>query len=145
MKIHEYQGKNILKEFKVPIQDGYTLDQISEAEDTIKKVQNDFKQRLVLFKYNEKSLTNLINETSFGSILSYSLFATVSGKNPSLIITVPIVYYAIIYYKQSLFNSEFGEEPDLILLTDKTILLCTISWLIMVVTIIYLNLEIFSY
>ena len=116
---------------------------LSELESI--KVQNDFKQRLVLFKYNEKSLTNLINETSFGSILSYSLFATVSGKNPSLIITVPIVYYAIIYYKQSLFNSEFGEEPDLILLTDKTILLCTISWLIMVVTIIYLNLEIFSY
>tara|TARA_Y100001970_G_scaffold158669_1_gene194032 strand:+ start:9088 stop:10272 length:1185 start_codon:yes stop_codon:yes gene_type:complete len=50
MKIHEYQGKNILKKFKVPIQDGYTLDQISEAEDIIKKVQNDFNTTDVIVK-----------------------------------------------------------------------------------------------
>ena len=50
MKIHEYQGKKILKKFKVPIQDGYTLDQISEAENTIKKVQNDFNTMDVIVK-----------------------------------------------------------------------------------------------
>jgi len=43
MKIHEYQAKNILKQYNIPIQDGYTLDDINEAEKTILKVQEDFK------------------------------------------------------------------------------------------------------
>jgi len=43
MKIHEYQAKNILKQYNIPIQDGYTLTDINEAEKTILKVQEDFK------------------------------------------------------------------------------------------------------
>ena len=43
MKIHEYQAKNILKQYDIPIQDGYTLDDINDAEKTILKVQEDFK------------------------------------------------------------------------------------------------------
>ena len=43
MKIHEYQAKNILKQYNIPIQDGYTLNDINEAEKTILKVQEDFK------------------------------------------------------------------------------------------------------
>ena len=31
MKIHEYQAKNILKQYDIPIQDGYTLDDINDA------------------------------------------------------------------------------------------------------------------
>ena len=50
MKIHEYQGKQILKNFKVPIQDGYILDDLSKAEMTIKKVQNDFNTTDVIVK-----------------------------------------------------------------------------------------------
>ena len=42
MKIHEYQGKQFLKNFNVPIQDGYIIDDISNADEIIKKVQKDF-------------------------------------------------------------------------------------------------------
>ena len=50
MKIHEYQGKNILKKFNVPIQNGYIIQNISEAENIIKKVQNDFNTKDVIVK-----------------------------------------------------------------------------------------------
>ena len=43
MKIHEYQAKSILKKYNIPIQDGYTLDNIKDAKETIIKVKNDFK------------------------------------------------------------------------------------------------------
>ena len=43
MKIHEYQAKNILKKYNIPIQDGYTISDINDAEKTILKVQEDFK------------------------------------------------------------------------------------------------------
>ena len=42
MKIHEYQAKNILKKYNIPIQDGYIISDINEAEQTILKVQEDF-------------------------------------------------------------------------------------------------------
>ena len=50
MKIHEYQGKKILKDFDVPIQDGYIIEDINIAEDTIKKVQKDFDTNDVVVK-----------------------------------------------------------------------------------------------
>tara|TARA_B100000029_G_scaffold262571_1_gene258721 strand:+ start:783 stop:1967 length:1185 start_codon:yes stop_codon:yes gene_type:complete len=50
MKIHEYQGKRILKDFDVPIQDGYIIEDINIAEDTIKKVQKDFNTNDVVVK-----------------------------------------------------------------------------------------------
>ena len=42
MKIHEYQAKSILKKYNIPIQDGFTLDNIKDAKETIIKVKNDF-------------------------------------------------------------------------------------------------------
>ena len=42
MKIHEYQAKKILKNYGIPIQDGYTFTSIEKAEETIKKVEKDF-------------------------------------------------------------------------------------------------------
>ena len=51
MKIHEYQGKQILSNFNVPIQDGYIIQKKSEASDIIKKVQNDFHKPKILFTY----------------------------------------------------------------------------------------------
>ena len=42
MKIHEYQAKSLLKEYNIPIQDGYTVDNTSDIEKTLKKVGNDF-------------------------------------------------------------------------------------------------------
>ena len=50
MKIHEYQGKQILKNFNVPIQDGYIIDHISNADEIIKKVQKDFNTADVIVK-----------------------------------------------------------------------------------------------
>ena len=50
MKIHEYQAKQILKEFNVPIQDGYVIEDILNAKETVKKVQNDFGSKAVVVK-----------------------------------------------------------------------------------------------
>ena len=50
MKIHEYQGKQILKKFNVPIQDGYIVTNKSNAAKIIKKVQTDFDTNDVIVK-----------------------------------------------------------------------------------------------
>ncbi len=50
MKIHEFQGKSILKKFNIPIQDGYTIQNIDDAEEIIKKVQKEFNTQDVIVK-----------------------------------------------------------------------------------------------
>tara|TARA_Y100000768_G_scaffold26943_1_gene18143 strand:+ start:3664 stop:4842 length:1179 start_codon:yes stop_codon:yes gene_type:complete len=50
MKIHEYQAKQILKEFNVPIQDGHIVDDTSQAREVVAKVQKDFNSEAVVVK-----------------------------------------------------------------------------------------------
>ncbi len=50
MKIHEYQAKNILKEYGIPIQDGYIIKNIEDAEKTISEVKNKFNSKDVVVK-----------------------------------------------------------------------------------------------
>ena len=50
MKIHEYQAKSLLKKYDIPIQDGYVIENIDNAEETILKVKNDFKSKDVVVK-----------------------------------------------------------------------------------------------
>ena len=50
MKIHEYQAKSLLKKYDIPIQDGYIIESIDNAEETILKVKNDFKSKDVVVK-----------------------------------------------------------------------------------------------
>lgn len=42
MKIHEYQAKEILKQFKIPVQDGVVIDSVDQADEAIKKVTQEF-------------------------------------------------------------------------------------------------------
>ncbi|MDC0911166.1 decaprenyl-phosphate phosphoribosyltransferase [Candidatus Marinimicrobia bacterium] len=92
--------------------------------------KNNFMQRKVLKEYSSSFLKSLINDSSLGALLSYSLFTVASNKSPNLILTVPIVYYAIAYYRKLLFEKKHGEEPDLILLNDKFLILIIAFWLI---------------
>ena len=50
MKIHEYQAKQILKEFNVPIQDGYIIEDTNQSRLVVQKVQEDFKSEAVVVK-----------------------------------------------------------------------------------------------
>lgn len=50
MKIHEYQGKEILKSYGIPIQDGYVIDNIEDAQLIINKVQKKFDTEAVVVK-----------------------------------------------------------------------------------------------
>lgn len=105
------------------------------------KNKSEYNQRAVLIKYSEKNLINLVNETSFASVFSYALFSTISGKNPTLSITIPIVYYAINYYKLSLFKGKFGEEPESVILADRTLWVCILFWLVTVVIILIFDFQ----
>jgi 4-hydroxybenzoate polyprenyltransferase len=86
-------------------------------------------QRPVLRKYSVPYLDALFNESATMTVMSYALFTVTSGKNPSLVVTLPLVYYCILHYKRLVMIRREGEEPERILLKDVRIWLCVLLWL----------------
>ena len=102
------------------------------------------KQRPVLEQYTLPFLDSLLNSTATMTIMCYALFTIASDKNPTLVITVPIVYYAVMHYKWMVTVLAIGEEPDRIVLHDRMIKLSLIVWLVAYLAIVYLNIHLFA-
>jgi 4-hydroxybenzoate polyprenyltransferase len=98
-------------------------------------------QRPVLRKYDRQFLELSVNNTALASILAYSIFTTLPGNNPTLIFTVPIVIYAIMHYQQITISTSYGEEPDVILLTDWKLIASVILWLTSYILITIFNIH----
>jgi 4-hydroxybenzoate polyprenyltransferase len=100
-------------------------------------------QRPVLAQYTIPFLDSLLNNAAVMAVISYALFATTSNKNPTLVITVPIVLYAVMHYKYLIMVREGTEEPDRILLKDKRIIFSILLWLGSYIAIVYGNFHLF--
>lgn len=101
------------------------------------------KQRPVLAQYTLPFLDSLLNSTATMTIMCYALFTIASNKNTSLVITVPIVYYAVMHYKWMVTVLAIGEEPDRILLEDQAIKISLVLWLVAYLTIVYFDIHLF--
>ncbi|MBW4496353.1 MAG: decaprenyl-phosphate phosphoribosyltransferase [Oscillatoria princeps RMCB-10] len=100
-------------------------------------------QRPVLSHYTVPYLDSLVNSTATMTVMCYALFTATSGKNPSLVVTVPVVHYAIMHYKHLVMVRAGAEEPDRIVLQDSRIKLSIVIWLISYLVIFYGNLHFF--
>ncbi len=100
-------------------------------------------QRPVLSGYTIDYLDSLLNSAATMAILCYALFTVTSGKNPTLVITLPLVYYAVMHYKRIVMVRLDGEEPEKILVKERRILVLILLWLVTYVIIDYGNIHLF--
>lgn len=100
-------------------------------------------RRPVLFRYSIPYLDSLLNGAATVAVMSYALFTAATDKNHSLVITLPIVYYAIMHYKRRVMIQDAGEEPDRLLFTDPRIPLCAAAWLVLYLLIEYSGVRLF--
>jgi 4-hydroxybenzoate polyprenyltransferase len=91
--------------------------------------EEEMAQRPVLLKYTVPFLDYLLNSASVMAIMCYALFTTTAQKNPSLVVTVPIVFWAVMHYKRLIMLLQFGEEPERIVLRDSPLLAGIGLWL----------------
>jgi 4-hydroxybenzoate polyprenyltransferase len=103
----------------------------------------DGSSRPVLRGYGRDILDSLLNSSATMAVMSYAMFTATSGKSPTLIVTVPIVYYAITHYTRLVLQEDRGEEPDQILLRDRTIQVSIVLWLVCFVAIFYGHVTLF--
>jgi 4-hydroxybenzoate polyprenyltransferase len=101
-------------------------------------------QRPVLSKYTVQLLDYMLNNSAVMAVICYALFTSTSGKNPTLVVTVPIVFFAVMHYKRLVVLWNFGEEPDWILLKDRRIQLSVLLWIACYVVIMYGPLQLFQ-
>jgi hypothetical protein len=101
-------------------------------------------QRPVLASYSVPLLDSLVNNTGTMAVMTYALFAVNSGRNPTLVLTVPIVAYAVMRYKFLLLVAEGAEEPERILLRDPGIIASVLLWLASYVVIYYGKIQLFQ-
>ncbi len=99
--------------------------------------------RPVLRGYGRETLDTLLNSSAIMAVMSYAMFTATSGKSPTLIVTVPIVFYAIMHYTRLVLQEDRGEEPDQILLRDRTIQVSIVLWLVAFIAIFYGHLTLF--
>ena len=100
-------------------------------------VGTDQFHRPVLANYSVQFLDQLTNNCAAMAIICYALFTIF--KNPTLVVTVPIVFYGIMHYKRIMMVSRGGEEPDRVLLTDVRIQLAIVIWLGVFALVVWLD------
>jgi 4-hydroxybenzoate polyprenyltransferase len=94
-------------------------------------------RRPVLAEYSVQFLDSLVNNSAAMAVMSYALFTIY--KNPTLVVTVPIVFYGIMHYKRLVMVQSGGEEPDRVILRDVRIQLAILLWLATFGLVMYLE------
>ncbi len=114
----------------------------------------DLKTRKILAHYPDTLLDSMISMSAAYAIISYSLFAFQTSPLPAtplfetflpatiarpkmMMLTVPIVIYAIARYLYVIYEKKEGESPEKVLLSDRPLLASMIIWGLLVVGIIY--------
>ncbi len=95
---------------------------------TLEKTQ-DVTQRPVLANYTTGYLDDLLSSAATITIICYALFTVMSGKNPSLIMTLPFVYYGIMRYKHLVTVGGDVEEPERVVFRDYRLVVTFVTWL----------------
>jgi 4-hydroxybenzoate polyprenyltransferase len=100
-------------------------------------------QRPVLTHYTLRFLEYLVNSTADMTVICYSLFTVASNKNPSLVMTVPLVFFSVTHFKRLVLIMDKGEEPEKIVIRDPLLLASVVLWLATYIGIIYGNVRLF--
>jgi 4-hydroxybenzoate polyprenyltransferase len=98
--------------------------------------------RATLDAYSVPLLDQLIGVVASSTVTAYALytfFATSAPRNHAMMLTIPLVAYAIFRYLLLTQGHEQGGTPESLLFADRPLLGCIASWGILSVTILYLS------
>ena len=85
------------------------------------------RQRPALAQYSADFLNLLVVACATMAVVSYAVFTTSGGRDPTLAITVLPVVYAVFHYERLTLLAG-SEQPERLLLEDRVIWLCVALW-----------------
>ncbi len=98
--------------------------------------------RKVLLEYSPALLDEMISVVTSSTVMAYTLYTFYSKtalKTHYLMLTVPFVLYGIFRYLYLIHQENQGGRPEILLLTDKPLLLDILLWLLAVFVILYVT------
>lgn len=98
--------------------------------------------RANLDAYSVPLLDQIIAVTSSASVVAYSVYtftAPTLPENHSMMLTIPIVLYAVFRYLFLIYKEHLGGSPELLLLHDRPTQLTILLWGVASVAILYFN------
>jgi 4-hydroxybenzoate polyprenyltransferase len=98
--------------------------------------------RSILNEYGERFLDQMIAVVTACTIISYVLYTldpatVVKFHTQSLMFTVPFVIYGIFRYLYLIYQRNLGGRPEVVLLTDRPLLISLFLWIVVAIAILY--------
>lgn len=87
--------------------------------------------RPALEGYNQMVLDQLVGVTAVSALVTYAVYTVVSTSVPnsgSMILTVPIVAFAIFRYLYLIYGRGLGGSPESLLIRDRVLLMSVVAW-----------------
>jgi 4-hydroxybenzoate polyprenyltransferase len=100
------------------------------------------RHRANLDAYTLPLLDQIIAIVSSATVMTYSLYtfdASAVPDNHAMMLTIPFVLYALFRYLYLIYRRQLGGSPEVILVTDKPLLLCIVGWAITSFIILYVT------
>jgi 4-hydroxybenzoate polyprenyltransferase len=85
--------------------------------------------RPALASYSVAYLDFLVSATSTTTVVTYALFTTTGGRDPTLLLTVLPVVFAVFHYQRNLMLGTGSDAPEWLLLRDRVLWACAVAWL----------------
>ncbi len=89
---------------------------------------DDANHRPVLANYTIPHVDNMLNSAATSTAICYALFTVSAGKNPTLILTLPLVWYALWHYVTAVIGHTSG-KPELLVWRDRRLVWTAVAWL----------------
>ena len=84
--------------------------------------------RRVLAGYSLRALEQLLTLLAAATVVVYSVYTLTARDSLEMTVTIPLVLFAVFRYLLLVHREGVGEQPELVLLTDRPILASAILW-----------------
>jgi 4-hydroxybenzoate polyprenyltransferase len=96
--------------------------------------------RANLDSYSLPLLDQIIAVVASATVITYSLYtfdAAAVPRDRSMMLTIPFVAYAVFRYLYLLYGKDQGGSPEVLLVTDRPLLICILGWALTSLVILY--------
>ena len=100
--------------------------------------------RQSLAEYTPQLLDQMIAVVTGSAVIAYTLYTladrTIAVVGTShLIVTVPLVIFGVFRYLYLVYKGNQGGNPELVIFSDKPLLIDVVLWVVVVVFILYVS------
>jgi 4-hydroxybenzoate polyprenyltransferase len=95
------------------------------------------KSRKTLDEYTPALLDDMLHMVTSSTVMAYSLYTFTGSHSMYMMVTIPFVIYGIFRYQYIVRTKGMGETPELVLLSDKPLIVNIALWVVSCVIILY--------